>query len=153
MKKNLEKENPGKKITKKNYQKEEFSEEPPQMNNENPVYLKLGYYESLEAKKDLLSSEMSFLNLMRAMKRYNALRLEEMELKSGMYKAIRELDSSLKKTKASFPFLKIPERAKREEIVKREAKEEIKPIREQTFDEDLESQLRAIQEKLNSIGR
>mgnify|MGYP001617192342 CR=1 FL=1 len=132
--------------------KEQIEEEnliPP---SENPVYLKMGYYESLEAKRDLLSSEMSFLNLLKTMKRYNSLRLEEMRLKSEMYKAIRELDLSLRKTKSSFPFLKIPERARRQEIVEKEASEEIKPVRD-TFDEDLESQLRNIQEKLKSIGR
>ena len=132
--------------------KEQIEEEnliPP---SENPVYLKMGYYESLEAKRDLLSSEMSLLNLLKTMIRYNSLRLDEMRLKSEMYKAIRELDLSLRKTKSSFPFLKIPERARRQEIVEKEASEEIKPVRD-TFDEDLESQLRNIQEKLKSIGR
>ena len=120
--------------------------------SENPVYLKFGYYESLEAKRDLLSSEMSFLNLLRIMERYNALRLEEMRLKSELYKAIRELDLSLKKTKSSFPFLKIPESAKRQEIVKRETSEKIRSVKE-ILDENLESQLKSIQDKLRAIGR
>lgn len=133
--------------------KQQIEKEYVPVQNENPVHLKLGYYESLEAKRDLLSSEMSFLNLLKIMKRYNALRLEEMRLKSELYKAIRELDLSLKKTKSSFPFIKIPESAKREEIVKRETfSRQIKPTRE-ILDENLESQLKSIQDKLRAIGR
>jgi len=121
--------------------------------NENPVHFKLGYHEALESKRDLLSSEISFLNLMKIIKRYTALRLEELRIKSEIYTAIRELDSSIKKTKSVFPFLKIPERVRRKEIVKREIVEKIKPIREVVVDEDLESQLKNIQDKLKSIGR
>ncbi len=123
-----------------------------QILQENPVYLKLEYNEAIESKTDLLHSEISFLNLMKIMKRYNALKMEELRIKSEIYKAIRELDASVKKTKSSFPFLKIPERAKREEIIKREASEEIKPTGE-AFDENLESELKSIQDRLKSIGK
>ncbi len=115
---------------------------------ESPVYLKLRYDESVESKKELLSSELSLLKMMKIIKRYNDLKLEEIEMKAQMYKAIRELDASVKKTKSVFPFLKIPERAKREELVKIET-----PIKRETFDDDIESQLRNIQEKLKSIGK
>ena len=97
---------PAKKINvKKVIQKEEPTEEVLSVPAENPVYIRLEYDESLESKRDLLSSEMSFLNILRAIKRYNALREEELRIKSEMYKMIRELDASIKKTKASFPFL------------------------------------------------
>jgi hypothetical protein len=135
------------------FQKKEQTEKSIPAQEENPVYLKLGYYETLEAKRDLLSSEMSFLNVLKIMKRYNALRAEEIKLKLEMYRTIRELDLSLRKTKSSFPFLKIPEKARRQEIVKRETIREAKPAREEIVDEDLESQLRSIQERLKSIGR
>jgi len=145
---------PAKKINvKKVIQKEEPTEEVLSVPAENPVYIRLEYDESLESKRDLLSSEMSFLNILRAIKRYNALREEELRIKSEMYKMIRELDASIKKTKASFPFLKIPERIRRQEIVKKEIVKEAKPIRDEIYDEDLESQLRSIQERLRSIGR
>ncbi len=120
--------------------------------SENPVYIKLEYDESLKSKKNLLSSEMSLLNIIKIMSRYNALRLEELKLKSEMYRAVKDLDSSMKKARASFPFLKIPERAKREEIIKRENIEETE-IRKRVFDEDLESQLKNIQDKLRLIGK
>mgnify|MGYP001601905833 FL=1 len=119
---------------------------------ENPVYIKFEYDESLESKKNLLSSEMSLLNIMKIISRYNTLRLEELKLKLEMYKTIKDLNASMKKTRDSFPFLKIPERAKRQEIVKRENVGETE-IRKKIFDEDLESQLKSIQEKLRLIGR
>jgi len=112
----------------------------------NPVYFRLGYFESLEAKKDLLSSEMSFLNIIKIARRHNLLRKEEIEIKAKIYKAIKDLEIALRKTKASFPFLKIPERAKREVL-----KKETGTIR-RNIDEDLEGELRKIQEKLKSIS-
>ena len=95
---------------------------------------------------------MSLLNIMKIISRYNTLRLEELKLKLEMYKTIKDLNASMKKTRDSFPFLKIPERAKRQEIVKRENVGETE-IRKKIFDEDLESQLKSIQEKLRLIGR
>lgn len=114
--------------------------------DDSPLYFGIGRYESIESKKNLLSSEMSVLNIIKIARKYHALRKEEMEIRNRIYKTIKELDIALKKTKASFPFLKIPERAKREEI-----KKEIK-IEKQDFDENLEIELRKIQERLKSIG-
>jgi len=117
------------------------------MANESPVYLRLKHYESVESKKDLLSIEMSFLNLLKDMKNYNEIRQEELNLKSKTYKLMKELDLALKKTKATFPFLKIPGALKKEGL---EKKEEIH-IRKENFDSDLDSQLREIQEKLRAM--
>ncbi|MCL5018635.1 MAG: hypothetical protein M1416_02635 [Candidatus Pacearchaeota archaeon] len=118
----------------------------PSVEEENPVYFRVGYYESLESKKQILSSEMSFLNIIKIARRYNSLRKEELEIRGKIYKAIKELDLALRKTKASFPFLKIPETPKRVEI-----RREVTAPRKD-FDESLEMELRKIQEKLKSIG-
>jgi len=124
-----------------------------EIKDRDPVYLKLEYDEAVKTKKDLLLSELSLLTILKIIKEYNTLRAEELRLKSNIYKAIRELDMSIRKTKSSFPFLKIPEKLKRKEIAKIESAEEIKPMKEMIFDEDLESQLKSIQERLKSIGR
>jgi hypothetical protein len=118
------------------------------MKEENPIYVKLGYYESVESKKDILSSELSLLNMMKIIRRYNSLREEELEIKSNIYKSIRKINLALKKTQAYFPFIKIPEKAKKGELKKTES-----PAARENFDEDLESQLRNIQNKLRLIGR
>ena len=127
-------------------------EKPVIIEQENPVYFKLGYDESINSKKDLLFSELSFITILKIMKRYNLLRKEELKIKSEMYKIMRVLDASMQKTISVFPFLKIPERARRKEIIKIEPTEGIKSP-EETFDENLEAQLRNIQARLNSIGR
>jgi hypothetical protein len=119
------------------------------MSDENPVYLKLEYDESLESKRDILSSEMFLLNIIKIIKRYDSLREEELELKNQLYKNIKEFNTLLKKARVSFPFLKLPENLKREDI--RTDSREIK--KGKYADEDLESQLRQIQEKLRDMER
>ena len=116
------------------------------MAKENLYYFGLGYYESVESKKDLLSSEMSLLNLIKAMRRYYALRTTELIIKSRMQKSMKELDLKINKIRAFFPLLKTPEK-KKEEIA---GKENIFTTKER-FDADLEAQVREIQEKLKAI--
>ena len=120
-----------------------------QQQPQNPVYVKLGYDESVDSKKDLLSSEISFLNLIKIIRRYNALRQEEFLIKIKMDKSIRALDAAVRKTKSTFPFLKMPQTPKREEVTKKE----VITVNKESFDRDLENQLRDIQARLNSIGR
>jgi len=119
------------------------------MAEENPVYVKFGYSESAGAKIDLLSSEMSLLNILKIAKRYDSLREKELEIKSNIYKNIKKLDLAMKKTKAVFPFINIPKNIKRKELNKKETK----IITEENVDEGLESQLNDIQERLKSISR
>ena len=117
------------------------------MEEENPVYFGLNYYESVEAKKNLLSAEMFLLNMMKIIRRYNILRAEELKIKFQVHKAIKKLDVAVRKTNSSFPFLKIPEKIEKMESFKKETK-----MIKNKFDEDLELQLREIQEKLRAIG-
>lgn len=117
------------------------------MEEKNPVYLKLEYGESVESKKDILSSEVLLLNLVKSIKTYHSIRLEELKVKAGIYKAVKELNLTIKKTKSSFPFLKIPEKIKRANL----NGNEIKPSKEK-IDKDLDSEVREIQERLRNIG-
>jgi hypothetical protein len=119
------------------------------MADENPVYFKLEYDESLESKKDILYSDMSLLNLLKIIKRYEAIRLEELRIKSQVYKYAKELELAVKKMKSSLPLLKIPEKEKREELKKGA---DITRKRED-FDDDLKSQLQEIQKRLNSLSQ
>ena len=119
------------------------------MEQKNPVYVRMDYNESLDSKKDVLNAEVSLLNLIRSLKNYHSVRLEEMKIKAGIYKAIRELNLTMKKTKSAFPFFKIPEVKSRKEIP---VQKEIKLTREKT-DNSLESELREIQERLASLNR
>ena len=118
------------------------------MTEQSPVYVQLGYNESLDSKREILSSEISLLNLIKIMKRYHALRLEELKIKSGIRKAVKALGTQTREIQNVFPFLKIPQKAgnlnstgKKSEVIK------------ERFNDDLESQLKEIQERLNSIGK
>lgn len=117
------------------------------MVTENPVYIKLEYQESIQSKKDVLSTEMSLLNIVKSIKNYKELREEEFILRAQMYKLIKEANAAIRKTKTTFPFINLPEKR---EIAKIEVVK--KKRTEKKEDLDLEFQLREIQEKLMRMG-
>ncbi len=117
------------------------------MTKGNPYYFGLGYYESIESKKNLLSLEMSLLNIIKVMRKYYELRAKELIIKSEMQKAMKELDITINKTRSFLPFLKNSQKEKKEELVNKDAAFTIK----KKFDADLEAQVREIQERLKAI--
>lgn len=113
----------------------------------NPVYVKLKYNEGVESKKDILSTEVSLLNGIKIIQRYNFVRTEEFKIKSRIFKAIKELNLTIRKTQSTFPFLKLPDK-----IRKKNQEDDIEIIRKEA-DQDLESELRNIQEKLIQLNQ
>jgi hypothetical protein len=118
------------------------------MEQKNPVYVKMGYDESLDSKKNILSTEVSLLNLIKSVKAYHSVRLHELKIKAEIYRAIKELNLTMRKTKAAFPFLKIPEKQKRETPITREIK-----MPEQKANNSLDLELQEIQNRLASLSR
>ncbi len=117
------------------------------MEQKNPVYVKMEYSESIESKKNILSTEVSLLNLIKYLKAYHSVKLEELKIKAGIYKAIKELNLTMRKTKSTFPFLKIPEKNKKENLTLREVR-----APKEKVDNNLESELQEIQERLRNLG-
>ena len=117
------------------------------MEQKNPVYVKMEYDESLESKKNLLSTEVSLLNLLKSLKAYHSIKSDELKIKANIYKAIRELNLNMRKTRASFPFIKLPEKQKREISVSKEIK-----VKKERIDNDLELELQEIQNRLASLN-
>ncbi len=115
------------------------------MKKENPVYLKLEYSESVYSKKNILSAEMSLLNIAKIIKKYQLLREEEFILRTQIYKLMKEINATIRKTKTSMPSIKISEKQKPEEIQIRKRKIE--------DNQDLEKQLQEIQEKLRELEK
>ena len=113
---------------------------------ETPIHIKLKYSEAFESKRDLLKSEASLLNLQKIVRRYNLFKQEERILKIKFYREMKSISANLKKLESILPKFKIPK------IIKSPQREkvEIKKNRDQN---DIEAQLRDIQQKLRELSR
>jgi len=118
---------------------------------ENIIHIKLEYQEALEAKKDILSSEMNLLRIAKKIKKYREFREEELELKLELFKKIKETKANIGKLQKTLPTLKIPEILKKYQ----EDTEIIgikKTTKEKPYD-DLEYELQKIKDKLDALKK
>jgi len=119
------------------------------MKNENLIYVKFEHDEAIQSKKDILSSEMGLIKIVKIMKRYHLLRMEELKLKLKLYRRLKEINKDVKKLQATLPRVEIPK------ILKKEGEEEPKkvekPQKVQVYEDSLEVQLQEIQNKLKSL--
>jgi hypothetical protein len=113
------------------------------MEKGNSVYIKLEYDNTLKSEKDILSSEVFFLNLVTLRKKYYLLKLEEIIIKTKINRAISKMNLAIKKVQTSFPEVSLP-RKKRAERMLATPKEKI--------DESLDAQLISIQEQLKALN-
>lgn len=119
------------------------------MIKENLIHIKLGYGEALQTKRDLLSSQIILLRIAKTIRGYDFYRSNEVELKSILYKEIKELKMNLGKLQKTLPKLEIPNIIKKEGQEKTEHKvKKTKPI-----ERNIEEQLQEIQRRLNELQR
>lgn len=127
------------------------------MKEQSIVHIKVDYEEAIQSKRDLLTTERDFLNIIRRIKRYNVLRSEELNNKIKIQNKLKELNSNLNKINQIFPKIKLPDILKKKEIIKKneeeEEKQEIAKAKEENKGDDLENQLMEIQEKLRRLGQ
>ncbi len=76
--------------------------------NRELIHVKFEYMEALEAKKDILELEKSFLKTADKIGRFNSLRSEEMKTKIRLQKKMRETSEILKTFKKILPEAKAP---------------------------------------------
>jgi len=119
------------------------------MSSENVIHIRLNYMEALKAKRSILSSEMSSLNIAKKIARYRAIRMEELGLKSRLYGKIKEAKSNIRKLQILLPNPKVPRILKREQVMEKhlEAQGVLHDER------GIESQLREIQGRLERLQR
>jgi hypothetical protein len=130
------------------------------MKEESIFHIKVDYEDALQSRRDLLSSERDFLRILKIIRRYGILRKEELANKVRMQNKIRELKANLTRINHILPRIKIPDILKKKTIPvpKKEEIVEEKPIKapvkvkEVTEEDDLEVQLRDIQERLQRLG-
>lgn len=128
------------------------------MKEETIFHIKVDYEEAIQAKKEILSSERDFINILKIMRRYHLLRQKELDNKLKINNKIRDLKVNLRRIDEFLPKIKIPEILKKKGITEKEEIKEEKQVKKeikipQTKNEDeLEKQLREIQERLSRLG-
>lgn len=117
--------------------------------NENLIHIKLENEEALESRRQILTSEREFLQMMQKIKNYHLLRSKELDTKIRLRNKIRSLINDIRKLQRTLPKLEIPKILQKEEDV------EIEKIKVKTkkkkYGDDIEFQLQEIQDKLNTL--
>jgi len=122
------------------------------MKNENLIHVKFEHEEARQAKRDVLSLEMNLLQNLRAIKKYAPLRLEELNTKLKIQKKLRRIILNIKKLQTTLPKLKIPEILKDPIIEdKTPNKPKMQEPKKEKYSDNLESQLKEIQDRLNQL--
>lgn len=115
------------------------------MSNENLIHIKLEYDESLVVKSDILYLETNLLKILKSLKRYHEIRMEELMLKISLSRKIKLAENSIRNLKLLIPRPTIPKILREEEnLIEFKEKENVD-------ESDLEQQLREISEKLKLI--
>ncbi len=117
------------------------------MPSENVVHIRLEYGEAIKAKRSILSSEKSSLMIEKMLGRYKSLRGAELDLKGKIYTRMKEARANIKKLQVLLPTPKIPRILKR---VRTEEKH-VTAVKPEYHSEDIESQLREIQKRLEEL--
>ncbi|MBU1129296.1 MAG: hypothetical protein KJ949_01545 [Nanoarchaeota archaeon] len=121
------------------------------MTKENLIHVKINYEEAVDSKKEILSLQMNLLKVLRAIKNFGYLRTDELNQKTNFSKKIKSIKSDISKIQILLPKSEVPEKYKKKpEIKHREIKEKL--IEKRESEDDLDMQLREIQEKLRAIG-
>ncbi len=119
------------------------------------IHIKLEYPEALQAKKDVLGSELGLLRIAKAIKKHQVLRSDELKTKLRLHRKIRELKTSITKLQQVLPKVKITEILEEKEDKEEEEDEKKaikKKVKERSHDISLEVQLQEIQERLRQLG-
>jgi hypothetical protein len=116
------------------------------MEKQNPVYIRLEYANTLKCQKDLLSSEVFFLNLITLRKKLSLLKMQEVIIKTKISRELKKMKNSAQKMGDSFPKISIPKRKHME------TEQISETFSEKKTDDSLDMQLREIQEKLKALG-
>ena len=108
------------------------------------LHVRLEYNETIEGKKEILSSQVNVLELLKKIKNYKILRKRELILKNKVKKEIRILSTEINKIQETFPEEETAEGSwEKKEILKEEEK----------YEKGIELQLEEIKEKLARLNQ
>ncbi|MEX0932720.1 MAG: hypothetical protein WDZ77_01320 [Candidatus Pacearchaeota archaeon] len=121
---------------------------------ENLIHLKFAYTEALNSKKDLLYSQKNLMEIDFAIKKLISLKEVKEELGDKLHKKMSEFVTSMRLLKKSLPELKVPKIIREENVEgDKERPRKSLEIEETDFGNDLEAQIKDIQEKLKRIHK
>ena len=112
---------------------------------ENPIHLRFGNIEAKNAKKELLSSEVSILKMRQIIQEYKKIRIKEFEKKEKISSKLKSLKTEINKLQKTLPKLKLPKELEKERKTKN------KDYLEMAKYGTVEEQLRQIQNKLKQL--
>ena len=114
------------------------------------IYVKFEYNELLEAKRDILGLEMQLLKIIKTLKQYHHLRIEELKKKEVLYKKFNQTSVKMRSLERILPKPKKPEILKHSHAG---SKVEVKETKVVASDTGLEDQLQEIQNRLTELQR
>lgn len=115
------------------------------LKEENPIYLKIDCEAALSSKKELLSYQMSLINIVKSIKKYRLLREKEEALRRILQNNLKLTVEDIKKIELKMPKIE-SSKGNEKEIQKQEPKIEY-------YSEDLDFELEKIKRKLEGIGK
>ena len=102
-------------------------------------YVKVEYQEALNAKKEILSSQLEVLNILKKIQIYKELRKKELIRKNKLRILIEELNKGMKNL-----VLELPETEDTSQIIEAEAR---------TINKSIDVELKEIEEKLAQLNQ
>lgn len=117
------------------------------------IHIKFEQSEALNSKKQILLSEKTLIEIMKTIRNYKELRKKELIFKTKLQKKILETLNTIKKLQNALPKETFHDLPKKQDFELNYLQEKIKKAKEQKYNQDLENELRNIQEKLRSIGQ
>ena len=117
------------------------------MEKNTTIHVRFEREEAIQSKKDILSAEINLINLIKVIKRYQIYRMEELKLKTKLKRDMNYAAQNIKRIEELMPEVK------RLNIIKRHEDLLTEKVRtkENKYSNELESQLKDIQRKLNSL--
>lgn len=118
---------------------------------ENFIHLKFEHEEAVQSRRDMLTSEIDIINVMKSLENFMSLRMLELKAKAKLFREIKKLETEIKKLERNLPDVKVPRILKANVIKKKESREKSFEVKTPKSN-DLESQLAEIQRKLKQLS-
>ncbi|MBU2503818.1 MAG: hypothetical protein KJ879_02075 [Nanoarchaeota archaeon] len=118
--------------------------------NKSLIHVRFEYEEAIEARRDILFSQVVSLRIEKAIRGYGFYRMKELELKSALYRKIKDVRMTITKLEKTLPKLEIPE------IIEKKISGEpdsVEHAKKNSGNGDIESQLKEIQNRLDHLQR